>query len=285
MKPDSELEVVFHLFPLNFDPCVYVTDKHIWGTVFGSTEVRIARDGYTELPDLGKLKYDLWPLNAALGPRGGLSIVAPDAPGPWDASAVLQSVGQLGAVSTVEAPDFELVRGGSAVNSDDNNDLLVLVGSGANRTYSDLKGGGYLSDAGDDADKLLSDAGDRVLAARVGTPYGTVEQSLVDNKGIGRTALIVKAPTSQELLKLVKRLSDPSVTSGMTGNLAVVGSGRDVRSLSVVESEPVGTRSAISTLRRVLQGAWAALVVGVIAASILIALLIRAWAARRGGEA
>ena len=25
MKPDTELEVVFHLFPLNFDPCVYIT--------------------------------------------------------------------------------------------------------------------------------------------------------------------------------------------------------------------------------------------------------------------
>jgi hypothetical protein len=96
---------------------------------------------------------------------------------------------------------------------------------------------------------------------------------------------VVKADTSQKLLRLVQRLADPAVTSGMTGNLAVVGSGKDVRSISVAEQHTVGTRSVASTLRRVLQASWAALIVGVIAAAVLIALLIRAWAARRGGQA
>ncbi len=285
MKPDTELEVVFHLFPLNFDPCVYVTDRHIWGTVFASTELRLARDGYTEMPDLSKLKYNLWPYDAALADRGGLLVVAPDDANGWDAASVLQFMSHLGTVSTTERPDFAVVRGGSATSDAEGRELVVLVGDGRNRTYAELREEGYLSQKSDNLEVLINESEDRVLAARVGTPYGTVEQTLLDSTGIGRTALVVKANTSQDLLRLVHRLSDPSVTSGMSGNLAVVGSGSDVRSLMVTEQKTVGTRSAISTIRRVLQASWAALTIGVIAAAFLIALLIRAWAARRGGQA
>lgn len=285
MKPDTELEVVFHLFPLNFDPCVYVTDKHIWATVFGSTELRLARDGYTELPDLSKLKYDMWPLDAALEQRGGLMVVAPDDASGWDATSVVQLMSQLGSVSTTTRPDFSVVRGGSALADADGRDMVVLVGDGRNRTYTELREGGHLSQKGDDLDVLLNATDDRVLAARIGTPYGTLEQALIDTEGIGRTALVVKSTSSDKLLRLVQRLGDPAITSGLSGNLAVVGSGKDVRSLSLAEGHTVGTRSAASTIRRVLQASWAALIIGVIAAAILIALLIRAWAARRGGQA
>ena len=96
---------------------------------------------------------------------------------------------------------------------------------------------------------------------------------------------MLRSETSAELLRLVQRLRDPAVTSGMTGNVAVVGSGSDVRSLSVVEQQTVGTRSIASTMRRLLQASWAALIIGVIAAAILLSLLIRAWASRRGGQA
>lgn len=285
LKPDSELEVVFHLFPLNFDPCVYVTDQHIWGTVFSSSELRLARDGYTEMPDLAKLQYDLWPYDAALDGRGGLLVVAPDDANGWDASTVMQFMAQLGSVSTTQRPDFSVVRGGSAVSDEAGRDMVVLVGSGRNRTYNELRDSNQLSQKGDDLDVLLNNTDDRVLAARVGTPYGTVEQALIDKVGIGRTALVVKAGSSEKLLRLIQRLGDPAITSGMTGNLAIVGSGKDVRSLAVVDTTTVGTRSTISTIRRVLQASWAALIIGVIVAAILIALLIRAWAARRGGQA
>jgi len=284
INPEAEIEVVFHLFPLNFDPCVYVTDKHIWGSIFASTELRIARDGYTELPDLAKLRYDLWPLNAAIDSRNGLLVVAPDDAGAWDASAVFQAMAQLGAVSTGEEPEFSVVKGGGGLADEAGRDMLVLVGSGKNGTYAQLRDSGALSQKSDELNVLIDSVGERALKAQVGTPYGTVEQALIDNTGIGRTALIVKAPSSDRLLQLVHRLGDPSVTSGMTGNLAVVGSGREVRSIDVVEKHPVGTRSIVSTLRRVLQASWAALVLGVIAAAILLALLVRAWAARRGGQ-
>ena len=285
MKPDTKLEVVFHLFPLNFDPCVYITDRHIWGTVFASTELRLARDGYTTLPDLSKLRYDLWPYDAALAERGGLLIVASDDADAWDAAAVTQLMAQLGAVSVAARPDFAVVRGGSAAVEDGGRDIVVLVGSGRNRTYTALRDQGILTQKLDETSVLVNDATDRVLAARVGTPYGTVEQALLSSEGIGRTALVLRSKTSQELLRLVQRLRDPAVISGMTGNVAVVGSGTDVRSLSVVEPKTVGTRSLASTLRRLLQASWAALILGVIAAAILLSLLIRAWASRRGGQA
>jgi len=284
LKPDAELEVVFHLFPLNFDPCVYVTDKHIWGTIFASTELRIARDGYTELPDLGKLRYDMWPLNAAVDGRNGLLVVAPDDATGWDASSVFQTMAQLGTVSTGETPEFNVVKGGGGLADEAGRDMLVLVGSGKNSTYSQLRDSGALSQQGDDLDVLIDGVGERVLKAQVGTPYGTVEQALIDKTGIGRTAIVLKAQSSDRLLQLVHRMSDPAVVSGMTGNLVVVGSGREVRSLDVAEKHAVGTRSTLSTLRRVLQASWAALVLGVIAAAILLALLVRAWAARRGGQ-
>ena len=283
LKPDAELEVVFHLFPINFDPCVYITDRHIWGTVFASTELRIARDGYTELPDLSKLRYDMWPLSAAVDGRNGLLVVAPDDASGWDASAVFQSMAQLGAVSTGEAPTFSVVKGGS-LSQGEGSDLLVLVGSGKNSTYQQLRDSQLLSNQGGELDIIIDGVGERALKAQVGTPYGTVEQALIDTTGIGRTALVLKAESSDRLLQLVHRVADPAVRSGMSGNLVVVGSGQEVRSLELAETHAVGTRSLLSTLRRVLQASWAALVLGVIAASILLALLVRAWAARRGGQ-
>jgi hypothetical protein len=285
MQPDTELEVVFHLFPLNFDPCVYITDRHIWGTVFASTELRLARDGYTQLPDLGKLKYDMWPYDAALSDRGGLLIVTPDEANPWDAASVTQLMAQLGTISVTDRPDFAVVRGGSAAADADGRDMIVLVGDSRNRTYTELRDQGVLTQKSDKLDILVNENTDRVLAARVGTPYGTVEQALLSAEGIGRTALVLKAESSPNLLRLVQRIRDPAITSGMTGNVVVVGSGTDVRSMSVATPQTVGTRSVVSTIRRVLQASWAALIVGVIAAAILLALLIRAWAARRGGQA
>ena len=212
-------------------------------------------------------------------------VVAPDDAGAWDAASVTQLMAQLGSVSVADRPDFAVVRGSSAAAEDDSRDMIVLVGSGRNRTYSALRDRGVVTQKLDDTSILVNDETDRVLAARVGTPYGTVEQALLNAEGIGRTALVLRSKTSAELLRLVQRLRDPAVTSGMTGNVAVVGSGSDGRSLSVVEQQTVGTRSIASTMRRLLQASWAALIIGVIAAAILLSLLIRAWAARRGGQA
>ena len=35
----NDLEFKFHLFPVKFDPCRYVTDVHLWGTIHNTSSV------------------------------------------------------------------------------------------------------------------------------------------------------------------------------------------------------------------------------------------------------
>ena len=65
LEPSSELEVVFHLFPAEFDPCSYIGDRHIWGTVFETSLLELERDYYAMVPDLSLLRHDLWPMAEA----------------------------------------------------------------------------------------------------------------------------------------------------------------------------------------------------------------------------
>ena len=57
----NHMVVVFHLFPINYDPCRRVSDKQIWGTIHASSTVKMDREYFTEMPDVSLIKYAGFP--------------------------------------------------------------------------------------------------------------------------------------------------------------------------------------------------------------------------------
>ncbi len=61
LGPRNHMLVVFHLFPINYDPCRRVSDKQIWGTVHAKTEIKLDREYFVEMPDVSLIKYGGFP--------------------------------------------------------------------------------------------------------------------------------------------------------------------------------------------------------------------------------
>ena len=287
LKPDAQLEVVFHLFPINRGECIYVNDKHIWGTVFKTSELRITRDRYAELPDLGLVRHDLWPMTPALH-DDALTVVVDDDPTPLDAAAMTQLLGELGARSATDMPVFRVVRGTANDVGPGSSTIAVLNGEGRNGGYDRLKNSGLVTSEKEDVRRRLTEGGDQLLDARMSASYGTVEQ-VVTGKGKDATvSMIIDAPTDASLLNLVKLMGDPSVTAGLSGNISVVGQDGAVRALDVVPEAAkvgVGTRSLAGNIKRAFNNYWGVLGLAVLVSALLLAFIVRGWAARRGGHA
>lgn len=283
MQPDSRLEIIFHLFPINFDPCVYVNDRHIWGTVFASSEVHVARDRIAELPNLSLLKYDLWPLNTALT-DDGLVVVVGDKPSATDASAAMQLLAELGGKSQGDRPAFRVVSGGSAFLEDKApEDLVLLVSEGGHAAHKALTDRKLVSTAGD-LDRLATDDGKKVLEARNGSSLGTVEQVVLRGGLDGRTALILRASTADGLLNLLHDLQNPSILGGLGGAVSVVDGGTEIRQVDLGSKVTVGNRTLASQLKQSIRGSWGLLGMGVLISAVLLAMIVQGWASRRGGH-
>ena len=283
MVPDSRLEIIFHLFPINFDPCVYVNDRHIWGTVYASSEVHVARDRIADLPNLGLLKYDLWPLNTALT-DDGLVVVVGDKPTSADGSAAMQLLAELGARAQSDRPEFRVVSGGSAFLEDKApEDLVLLVGEGGHAAYKALTDRKLVSTSGD-LERIATDDGKKVLEARNGSTIGTVEQVVLRAGLDGRTALILRSPTAGGLLSLLHDLRNPSVLGGLGGAVSVVDGGTEIRQVDLGTKVTVGNRTLASQLKQSIRGSWGLLGMGVLISAVLLAMIVQGWASRRGGH-
>jgi hypothetical protein len=68
--------------------------------------------------------------------------------------------------------------------------------------------------------------------------------------------------------------------------VAVIGEDGGVHALdAVADKGSVGNRSLSSQVKRSINRSWGLLGLGVLLASVLLAYLVRGWAARRGGHA
>lgn len=287
VKPDAQLEVVFHLFPINRGECIYVNDKHIWGTVFNTSELRMTRDRFAELPNLSLVRHDLWPMTPALN-DDALTVVVDDNPTATDAAAMTQLMGELGARSAADMPAFRVVRGTANDVGASSQTVVILNGEGQNGGYDRLRNSGLITADQEEVRRRLTEDGDQLLDARMSASYGTIEQVV---RGEGKEAvvsMILDAPTDASLLNLVKLLGDPSVTAGLSGNISVVGQDGAVRALDIVPDSRktgVGTRSLASNIKRAFNNYWGVLGLAVLVSALLLAFIVRGWAARRGGHA
>ncbi len=287
MEPANQVEIIFHLFPRDFGPCVFITDKHIWGTVFASTKVEVARDNYALLPDLELLRHDLWPYGEALGTEGVTVVVAND-PGIWDATAAAQIASELGRRSVAVNPKLAIVPASSGIQGRSGaSQLVVLAGRGPNALFDDLAKAKKASLPGDIERQFQGD-GDTQMSAAVTAPYGTIQQSVFD--GTARTVLILHAPSDQALPTLARVLQDESKLRALGRSLAVIAqptpdSAESLRTVDAAKKQQVGTIPLRSQLQTLMRSAWWMLGFAVLLGAFLLALVVRAWASRRGGQA
>jgi hypothetical protein len=279
LEPTSELEVVFHLFPQEFGPCIYVTDKHIWGTVMGTSEVEILRDQYADMPDLSLLRHQLWPYNAALG-ASSTAIVTNDRPGGDDAAAAMQLAAEFGKVNTTERPNLKVVpssQGALAAGSARHS--IFLVGGNGHSGYDSLVSARAISTPGD-MERALRDQSADLMHTGVGTPYYTLEQTLHPGDTQG-TVLVARAPSSGELGRLVRHVVDSSNILRFEGNAAVISQDGKVASLNIRQAErrQLGEMSVWTRIQRTVGDKLWPLAVGIIIASAVLTWLIRNWAA------
>jgi len=284
-EPSSEVEAVFHLFPADYDqgPCAYISDHHLWATVFASSVLEIQRDHYADLPAIGLLRHDLWPYSEAAG-DGEVVVVVSDEPDMLEASAALQVAAELGRRTAAEHPRVRIVPSlPSRLSETADSHSILLVGDRRHSSWDGLVSARALTAVGGSVRSLQTPQGEQ-LRAEVGTAYDTIEQ-IVHPDNPQRTVLALRSSGSRQLGALVGLLSDSERLHRLEGQAAVLSFGGGVRTIiAAAGSDRVGHNPLSSRFQHFVRGSWPLLGLGVLLSSIIITWLIRTWAARRGGQ-
>ena len=286
LEPRNEVEVIMHLFPVDFDPCRRVSDRMIWGTIFDSSEFSIRRDHYAMMPDLGLLQHDLWPFTLREG-KGETDVILSDAPDRYEGASALQLATEMGRLSTESNPRL-VVRTAASGLGDDH--AILLVTDGVHSAYKALEGSGDLSLTGDE-DRLLKGAGEGDLQqATVDSDYGSIEE-LLHPSAADKALLVVRGADSADLLDMVRGFKDVRRLIGLaadpeqqTNNLAVFGTIGPPRTLSVGDRQQVGTIPLASRVEQGLRRSWWLIGLMVLLAALLLAAIGRMWAGGKGGR-
>jgi len=282
LRPDSRLDVVFHLFPRDFDPCRYVSDKMIWGTLYDTTVIDVPLDHYTSVPNLGLLRHRAWPFNMEL-PQAGVVIVVPDNPTRQHASAVMQLAAELGRLSVAEDPEL-IVRtaGAERARPSVGHNRIALVAEEPNSWYEDQVDKGLLTARSADFTKELK-TDKQLIQATVGTPYGTLEAA----RAVGENPfhlLVLRSPEAADLAALTRLVFDDGRVMDLSGNLAVLEPDGDIDTLDVAKKSTVGKVPVVSAARFATRRNWLLVALVATIAAVLGTAIVREWARRRAGE-
>ncbi|GDX80156.1 hypothetical protein LBMAG42_19670 [Deltaproteobacteria bacterium] len=282
LAADSNIDIVFHLFPRDFDECERVADHQISGTVYASTTVELPRDHVAEMPDLSLLRFGNWPFTALPG-SGGTVVALPDAPDARAEAAAFILATRFGKLTPAPTPDFSLVRGADITLADRaDKHVILLVDASAHTLYEGLVAASALTLTGGPA-RLLANGKEVLLAANVRTPYGTIEEAF-SPANASRAVLVVRALREDGLAPLVESLTDLGKVKKLSGNVAIVGADLDVRTLSVATIQRWGTVAVATAATREIQRNWWVLGAMVIGGIFLLTAFVRVFAQARGSR-
>jgi hypothetical protein len=280
LAPDATIDVVFHLFPRDYDQCDRVADKQIWGTVFASSTIEVTRDHVVEMPDLGLLRYGNFPLTLS-APSGGTIAVLPDAPDGRAASAGFVLSSRFGRLTSSADPDYNLLRA-SDVGFADNagKHFVLLVDGGVNSLYDSMAAAGSLTLTGG-PDRLLTNSGrSTLLGATVGTPYGTIEETF-SPASPDRGVIVLRALRDDGLATLVEVLTDLGKVKLLSGNAAIVADDLSVRTVDVADKRRWGSLPVATAAQREIQRNWWVLGALVLGGAFILTAIVRVWAQSR----
>jgi hypothetical protein len=282
LTPASNIDIVFHLFPRDYDECERVSDKQIWGTVYPTTAIDIARDHVAEMPDLARLRYGNWPFTA-MPSGGGTVAVLPDNPDGRAESAGFALAARFGKLTTAPTPDFSLVRAVDVSFTDRaDKHFVVLVDGSTNTLYDGLVAAQALSLTGG-PDRLLANGKELLLNANVGTPYGTIEET-ISPANRARAVLVLRALREDGLGPLVEQMTDLGKVKSLEGNVAVLAGDTSVRTLDVASKQRWGTLPVATAATREIRRNWWVLGALVIGGVFLLTAIVRAFAQARSTE-
>ena len=280
VTPDSVLNVVFRLFPKEFDLCKRIADNQIWGTLFDTTSIDMPRDHVASMPDLARLRYDGWPLHADEA-DGAVIAAMPDSPTAEAWSAGLELSGLIGRYSMAAEPKFKLELA-SATSMSENADshFVVIADATKNTLYDALSASKALTSIEDGATRSLL-GGDKATAAS-SENNGTADtlEQILQPSNAQRSALILHAGKEGGLTRLVDLLADSGKLKRAAGNLVVLGDEGSLRVVDTATRERWGTLPITTEARIGVRQNWgllgAAVVVGAIALSLAVRMLARA---------
>lgn len=286
LRPHAKLIVQFHLFPESFDACERVSDRIVWGTVHAATTtINAPRDHFAEMPDLSRLRYDMWPFTTA-GESGAVTIVAPDAPSRYDAAAVFQIGATLGRHRAIELPSIDGTTGTGVGGTVPDRHLIVLQSDTPNAVYQALQSAGALrnDEPSETSHRLLAEDG-LALDGRYARTYGYFEE-LHHPAAAQRAILVVHAMGGAGLLGLSRTLMDPELLGAMDGNITVVPEAKAV-SFRVIDNAPLsamGSQPLESKVTLMLARYWPFFGFLLLGAALMFSLVFSLWARRAGAH-
>lgn len=281
ITPDSTIDVVFHLYPREFDECKRISDQQIWGTLFDSSTVEIPRDHVADMPDLARLRFDGWPFRAD-AVDGGVIAVLPDAPDAVAWSAGLELAALVGRQSHATDPDFHLELAiATSMSQNATSHFIILSDLGRSTIYDSLAAAKALAstDAGL-ARTLAGSDGAAVAVAEDSLPSDTIEQILQPSNH-QRSALVLRAGSEGGLGRLVDAIGDATTLDRLEGNLVVVAADGSVRVVDTARKERWGTLPIITEARIEVRNYWGVLGAAMVVAGFAIALVVRIWSRPR----
>jgi hypothetical protein len=287
VQPDSIVKVQFHLFPKEFDACERVSDRIIWGSVLATTNFRIERDYYANMPDLGRLAYDLWPFTME-GDKGRVTIIAPDAPTRQDAAAVFAVSSALGWKRTAKAPQFRATTGNAVGSALPTDNLIILHSGGTNSAYQGLANTSALrlTDSSKGG-KLLTDDANVLIDARQTSSFGSIEQ-VQHPQSPDKSILVLRANRPEQIEDLASVLLDDEVLDGIEdANIAIVPQDLDeaeVATARLGKTRQVGERPLNTRVTQGLAKFWPAFFLLLLGAALLCVLSVSLWARRNGAH-
>jgi hypothetical protein len=269
LTPSSRVEVLFHLFPQQLDVCRWTTDQHLWATVLASSTVSLPRDHAADMPDLSRLRHGGWPYTA--DPAHPVIVGLPASPDADAWAAGVELVASIARISAADRPAVRLALASSATLTGP--EQVVLVGDATvNPAVKALGSDLTVSDEGP-VRRLRSDAPAALVEAASTAVADTIEQ--VAREG-GRSALVLRATTSEGLRRLVDTLTDPARAALLSGNVVVVAQDGSLRSLDVAPRTQWGELPLDTRARRLIRREW-----WIVGAAAIAGAMGTVWLVRR----
>jgi hypothetical protein len=280
VTPDSVINVVFRLFPKEFDLCKRISDQQVWGTLFDTSTIDMPRDHVANMPDLGRLRYDGWPLHADAA-NGAVIAAMPDAPTAEAWSAGLELSGLIGRYSMAEEPQFKLELASATSMSENADSHFVVIADGTKNTlYEALSVAKALTSLEDGATRSLLGGDQATVASSENNGTADTLEQILQPSNAQRSALILHAGKEGGLTRLVDLLGDSGKLKRTEGNLVVLADDGSLRVVDTAKRERWGTLPITTEARIGVRQNWgllgAAVVVGAIALALAVRMLARA---------
>lgn len=244
IHPNSKLVVVFHLFPIKYDPCKLIEDKQIWGTIHEDTSFSMPRDYYADLPDLEAFRNGGFPFTRYQDMQDTVYVV-PDSPTPNELQMMMDVSTRLGRISKADHVSPRVYTTGSLpANVRDGNNLIVIGTAGRQRLFQQIaeaKADSITYKIMPGEKKQLRVSDDPKLEASDFVNQGVMEE-MISPWNNQKVILAITGREETAMMNIQQVLRDDKRFSGLNGNLILAqadGSYNPVYSVS--QRQRVGT--------------------------------------------